>query len=128
MLKKMNARLDMNIHELSKIIMGLNIKSETKIKALNALKTNGACELSDISPVIYELISTPSIEKEAEYAESIEEWKNVFLYSGNSGIADLDEMSQNTIIECILREQIERFNKPKEYLETWYSFLRGEVM
>lgn len=120
--------LDMNISELSKLIIEMSIKSKTKIKALHALKKNGMCNISDISSIIYEIICNPTVEKEAEAAESIEEWKNTFLYLSDFRLADLDVASQNTIIECILREQIERFNKPKEDLEIWNKYLRGEVI
>ena len=86
------------------------------------------CTLSDISPVIYDLTCTPSVVKEAEEADSIEEWKNVLVYANDSALADLDEQKQNMAVECILREQIERLGKPAEYLDTWNSFLKGEVM
>lgn len=126
--KTAGEKLDMNLSELSALIIGMDIPSRTKISALKALRTNGACTLTDISPVIYDLICSPSIEKEAEEADSIEEWKNVLIYANNSALANLDEQEQNTAIECILREQIERFGKPSEYLDTWSSFLKGEVM
>lgn len=126
--KTAGEKLDMNLSELSALIIGMDIPSRTKISALKALRTNGACTLADISPVIYDLIYSPSIEKEAEEADSIEEWKNVLIYANNSALADLDEQDQNTAVECILREQIERFGKPSEYLDTWSSFLKGEVM
>lgn len=126
--KTAGEKLDMNLSELSALIIGMDIPSRTKISALKALRTNGACTLADISPVIYDLICSPSIEKEAEEADSIEEWKNVLIYANNSALTDLDEQDQNTAVECILREQIERFGKPSEYLDTWSSFLKGEVM
>lgn len=126
--KTAGEKLDMNLSELSALIIGMDIPSRTKISALKALRTNGACTLADISPVIYDLICSPSIEKEAEEADSIEEWKNVLIYANNSALADLDEQDQNTAVECILREQIERFGKPSEYLDTWSRFLKGEVM
>lgn len=126
--KTAGEKLDMNLSELSALIIGMDIPSSTKISALKALRTNGACTLADISPVIYDLICSPSIEKEAEEADSIEEWKNVLIYANNSALADLDEQDQNTAVECILREQIERFGKPSEYLDTWSRFLKGEVM
>ena len=85
-------------------------------------------ELKDISSVMYDLIVTPKMEKEASEAESIDEWKNAFLYSENSKVADLDEANQNQIIECILLGEIERYDEPDEYLETWYRYKRGEVL
>lgn len=52
----------------------------------------------------------------------------MYKIANNSALTDLDEQDQNTAIECILREQIERFGKPSEYLDTWSRFLKEEVM
>ncbi len=121
-------KLDMNLSELTKMIIGMNLPSCTKITALKALRMNGTCTLTDISPVIYDLVYSPSAEKEAEEADSIEEWKNIWLYANNSALADLNEENKNTAVECILREQVERFGKPSEYLDAWNNFVKGEVI
>ena len=119
---------DINMKEISNYILKSSLSTNIKIKALTIIRKNGKISLSDISSVIYDLVCTDDIEKEAEKAESIEDWKNTFIYADNSILSQLDEVSQNRIIECILREQIIRFNKPKEYLDTWYKYLSGEVM
>ena len=84
--------------------------------------------MDTISPVIYELICDPLTEKEAENVDSIEEWREVFLYAQDSLLAGLDAFNQNKAIECILREQIEKYNKPVEYLDTWNEFVKKEMM
>lgn len=126
--KSASKRLDMNLNELSDLVIGMDMPSRTKIAALKALRVNGSCDLADISPVIYDLVCLPSVEKEANEAGSIEEWKNALVHTNDSILSDLDEQDQNMAIECILREQIERFGKPAEYLDTWNRFLKGEVM
>ena len=129
LLKKFSGeKLDMNLDEMSSMLIGMDIPSKTKIVALKAFRVNGACDLNDISSVVYDLICTPAVEKEAETAESIEEWKNTFLCSNQLSLTELDEKSQNKVVECVLREQIERYNKPEEYLDTWNKYLQGEVM
>ena len=129
LLKKFSGeKLDMNLDEMSSMLIGMDIPSKTKIVALKAFRVNGACDLNDISSVVYDLICTPAVEKEAETAESIEEWKNTFLYSDQLSLIEMEEKSQNIVVECILREQIERYHKPEEYLDTWNKYLRGEVM
>jgi len=85
-------------------------------------------DFEDISGVVYDMVCTPESEKEAENADSMEEWKNALIYSENSFVADFDEMVQNRIVECILREQIVRYDRPGEYLETWHRYLKGEVV
>lgn len=121
-------KLDMNPSELSDLIIGLDISSHTKISALKVIRMNGSCTLADISPVIYDFVCSPSIEKEAEDADSIEEWKNVLIYTNDSALADLDEQDQIIAVECILQEQINRFGKPSRYLDIWRNYLKGEVM
>ncbi len=69
-----------------------------------------------------------SAEKEADAAGSVEEWRDAFVYANDSILAGLDRIAQNTVLECILREQIERYGRPAEYLETWRRFLKEEVM
>ena len=71
---------------------------------------------------------SPELEKEADKAESIEEWRNTFVNADESIISDLSVEKQNQIAECILREQIARHDKPDEYLETWYKYVSGEVV
>ena len=43
-------------------------------------------------------------------------------------MSEFNENEQNVIVECILREQVARYDKPDEYLETWQKYIRGEVM
>ena len=126
--KNAGESLDLNIGELTDMLIGMNISASIKMKALKALRINGACSLNNISPVIYELICDSTVEKEAENVDSIEEWRDVFLYAQDALLASFDSFNQNKAIECILREQIERYNKPVEYLDTWNEFLKKEVM
>ena len=120
--------LDLNIKELTLRLINLDIDSRIKIQILKALRKNGTSSLEEISPAIYELLCSPEIEKEADNVESIEEWKNVFVYSNYGVMIKLSEMEQNQLLECILREEVERNKKPVEYLEDWKSFLKKELM
>lgn len=120
--------LDMTIGELTEMMEGMYAPAGIKIKALKALRMNGNCSLDDISPVVYDLACDTATEKKAEYAETIEEWKNTFVYAENSPLAELEPPSQNKAVECILREQIGRYNKPEEYLDRWKEFLGEKVM
>lgn len=120
--------LDLNLTELVKKVVKSSISTKAKAEIIRLFKRNGNIDLKDISSVIYEIVCTPELEKEADKAESIEEWRNVFVYSDDSIISDLPEGKQNQIAECILREQIARHDKPDEYLETWYKYVSGEVV
>lgn len=126
--KNAGEQLDMTIGELTNMMVGMDIPTHIKMKAIKALRINGTCSLKDISPIIYDLVCNSLTEKESENVDSIEEWRNVFVYAQDSLLADLDTSKQNKAIECILREQIERYEKPAEYLNTWNEFLKKEVM
>jgi hypothetical protein len=126
--KTAGEKLDMNLSELSNMIIGMDLPTRTKINAIRALRRNENCGIKDICPVIYDLVCTPAVEKEAEKAESVEEWRNVFVCSNDSIFGDMKPEDQNTIVECILREQIERFHKPENYLEIWNQYIQKEVM
>ena len=121
-------KLEQTVGELTHMLTGMELPARTKIKAFRALRTNGACLMKDVSAVVYDLSCSPAMEQEAEMAESVEEWRNTFVYAEDSVLADLSETQQNTAVEYILKEQIERYGKPVEYLETWNQFLKGEVM
>lgn len=54
--------------------------------------------------------------------------ENVFIYAQDSLLEGLAVEKQNKAIECILQEQIERYRKPMEYLDTWKEFVKGEVI
>lgn len=126
--KNVGENLDMNIGELTEMLVTMDISTSSKIKALRAFRVNGSCSLKSISSIIYELICDPLTEKESEKVDSLEEWKNVFLYAQNALLTSFDSLNQNKAIECILREQIERYNKPIEYLDIWNEFLKKEVI
>lgn len=121
-------RFDLNMDQICREVLHAKLPTTQKIKIFKLLKMNGNVELKDISSVIYDIVASPGLEKEADKAESIEDWKNTFLYADNSVVENLDEILKNQIAECILREEIKRFDKPNEYLETWYKYLKGEVM
>lgn len=126
--KAAGERLDMNLADLTACIVYSTLPVGTKVAALQAVRHNGTVSLKQISSVVYEIVCDSDLEQEAEKACSIQEWKDVFLYSGNLGLSELEVQEQNMVTECILMEQIERFGKPKEYLETWRKFVDGEVM
>lgn len=119
---------DDNFDELVQKITTTSLSTSDKAAVIRLLKRNGVISIDEASSVIYNIVCTPELEKQAEKSDSIEEWKNTFIYSENSHIVDMEEERQNVIVECILREQIARYDKPDEYLETWYKYTKGEVV
>ena len=47
---------------------------------------------------------------------------------GNVELSDLSRNVQNQIGELILREQIERFDRPETYLTQWQEFCKRKVL
>lgn len=121
-------KLDFNLNELTDYIVKASVPTALKAKILDLFKVGRNLSMVDVQSVIYEMVSSPDVEKYAEEAESIEDWKNIYLYSDGSVINDLPENHQNYIMECIIREQIVRYDKPDEYIETWQKYVRGEVI
>ena len=121
-------KLEFNLKDLVKTVIKSDLSSAAKIEVINALQLNQAKGLQDISPAIYDVVSTPEVEKVADSADSIEEWKESFFSEANEKLMELSDEEQNQVVECILREQISRFEKPSSYLETWDKYLKGEVM
>lgn len=120
-------KLDMNVEQFRQDVIKTNLPAPIKMQAIELFSKKGKLSLDDICSVVYDMVSSSESEKKAEKAETIEEWKNAFLHAENSAVAEFPEKLQNEIAECILREQIARYDKPDEYLETWYKYIRGEV-
>ena len=126
--KEEGESLELNIQQLSQILLRLPVPTKTKIAALKALQKNGRCKQKDIQAVVYDLVCTSVVEKELDNVESIEEWRDVIVYSGNVELSDLSRNVQNQIGELILREQIERFGRPETYLTQWQEFCKRKVL
>ena len=126
--KEEGESLELNIQQLRQILLRLPVPTKTKIAALKALQKNGRCTQKDIQAVVYDLVCTSVVEKELDNVESIEEWRDVIVYSGNVELSDLSRNVQNQIGELILREQIERFGRPETYLTQWQEFCKRKVL
>ena len=126
--KEEGESLELNIQQLRQILLRLPVPTKTKIAALKALQKNGRCTQKDIQAVVYDLVCTSVVEKELDNVESIEEWRDVIIYSGNVELSDLSRNVQNQIGELILREQIERFGRPETYLTQWQEFCKRKVL
>lgn len=120
-------RFDLNMNELVESVIKSSLSTGAKTEIIRLFKQNGHIGLDDICSVIYDIVATPELEREADEADSIEEWKNTFVYAEDSIIESLSEQRKNWVAECILREQIARHDKTDEYLETWYKYIGGEV-
>lgn len=117
-----------NIEKLKRDIIIAPISNIVKRKVMEIIDSPNKINVEDVKSIVYEVGVTHEIELQAEKANTIEEWKNVFLDGMKVRINDFSLENQNIIIESILLEQIERYNKPIDYLEKWKRFVRGEIV
>ncbi|MCM1025883.1 MAG: DUF87 domain-containing protein [Roseburia sp.] len=125
--KTAGEKLDYNLSELTRMVLGLNISTKAKIEVISALKKRCSGELSEISEVIYNMVYDEEILGQAWEAESIDEWKDILLYSEKLGLNELEEKQQLEVVECILREQTKMSDDPQRYMDMWEQYKRGVV-
>ena len=125
--KMAGEKLDYTVGELTNIILTSSLPTKLKVKAVNVIQQNGKARLSDISSIVYDMVCDSETKRIADESDNLDEWKNTIIFKENSIVADLDENIQNTILKCIINEQIERFNSPREYLDIWDEYVREEV-
>lgn len=125
--KMAGEKLDYTIGELTQIILTSSMPTKLKVRAANVIQQNGKARMSDISSIVYDMVCDPETKRIADESDNLDEWKNTIIFKENSIVSDLDENIQNTILKCIINEQIERFNSPREYLDIWDEYVREEV-
>ncbi len=128
LLKANDEMLDLNLKELRELVLKSSLQSRTKIDIMHALQKNHIDSIDEISSPVYDLVGAAELEQDAENAETIEDWENIFLQSERVRMSEMTQSMQNTVMECVLREQIKRFDKPKNYLDIWQEYLKGKVM
>ncbi|MEI3216459.1 MAG: hypothetical protein V8S23_02540 [Lachnospiraceae bacterium] len=96
-------QFDLSMPEIIKLIIQSTLPTVSKANAIRLLSSNGKIDESEISSIVYDMIVTPDVEKEADRLESIEEWRDAFVYSGDGVVSDLTKEQQNTIIEVHIK-------------------------
>lgn len=120
-------KLDMNIAELSEIILGLNLKTSVKKEVLSLISGRGSNSLYSISKAIYDIICDDEMLEKMSDATSIEEWEDKVLLLGNSYFEMLPDGYQDRVVECIVREQAKMTDNPEKYVNLWAEYKKGDV-
>lgn len=123
-----NVSLTKNLSEIVDSINRLDISSQAKLSAIKGLNKYCKCNVSDISPLIYEVFMNDKIRKQTEEVETIQEWRDTIIDGNSNAVIHLNEQDQNMVVECILKYQIDNLGKPNEYLDLWKQFLDLEVV
>ena len=98
-------KLDMNISELSKIILGADLKTETKKNALSIINGRISHTLESVSKVVFDIVCDEEMSDELNKASSIEQWEEKVDSQADRYLELLPEDCQEKVIECIVREQ-----------------------
>ncbi len=129
LIKKVNAeQFDLNMYELSEIVLSAELRSTTKINLMNIFKRNGRVSIKDISGVAYDLIWNTQMEQLCKDSESVEEWHNAFVMFENSGLINFSTNEQNILIEGVLEEQIRRHEAPDEFMDIWKAHTQEGIL
>lgn len=120
-------KLDMNISEISKIILGADLKTETKKAALAIINGRIKHSLESVSNVIFDIVCDEEMFNEISDASSIGEWEERITLHTEKYLDLLPKEYQNRVIECIVREHANLTEEPEHYMKIWREYKRGDV-
>lgn len=120
-------KLDMNISELSKIILGADLKTETKKNALSIINGRISHTLESVSKVVFDIVCDEEMSDELNKASSIEQWEEKVDSQADRYLELLPEDCQEKVIECIVREQAKLTDNPEKYIDVWKEYKKGNV-
>ncbi len=125
--KATGEKLDMNISELSKIILGSNLKTKAKKEALSIINGRIVRSLDSVSEVVFNIICDDEMVEDLHSISSIEEWEEKVVSHADKYLDLLPEAYQNKIVECVLREQAKLTDDPERYVNIWKEYKKGDV-
>lgn len=125
--KATGEKLDMNISELSKIILGSNLKTKAKKEALSIINGRIVRSLDSVSEVVFNIICDDEMVEDLHSISSIEEWEEKVVSHADKYLDLLPETYQNKIVECVLREQAKLTDDPERYVNIWKEYKKGDV-
>lgn len=120
-------KLDMNIAELSGIILKSSLKTDIKKVALSLVSGRCPKTIDCISKVVYDIVCDDEALEEIGKAASVEEWEDTILTLNNSYLKMLSEEYQQKVVECILIEQAKITDDPDKYINIWTKHKRKDI-
>ena len=125
--KAKGEKLDMNISELSKIILGADLKTDTKKNVLSTINGRISNSLDSVSKAVCEIVCDEKMLQEMSEASSIEEWEERVTTNATGYLDFLPVEYQDRVVECIVREQAKRTEEPEKYVDIWMNYKKGDV-
>ncbi len=120
-------KLDMNISELSKMILYSDMKTSVKREVLSLISGRTSRSLDSVSKAIYDIVCDAELQEAITETTSIEEWESCIKDLGSSYLEMLPEGYQDRVIECIVREQAKMTDDPEKYVNIWSEYKKGDV-
>lgn len=121
-------KLDMNISELTEIILGSDLSTTIKKESLVLISGRiSPNTVAGVSKTVCDIICGDTVFEETACAASIEEWENKVLSLGNEYFDLLPDGYQDRVVECIVREQAKLTDDPEKYVHIWEKYKEGSV-
>ena len=120
-------KLDMNVSELSEIILGSSLKACIKKEVLTLIAGRVSRSLDSVSKTICDIVCDDEMLKEIAGATSIKEWEDKILDLGSSYLDMLPNEYQEMVVECIMQEQAKMTDDPEKYIKIWEEYKKGDV-
>ena len=125
--KATGEKLDMNLSELSKIILRADLKTETKKNVLSIINGRINHSLDSVSKVVVDIVCADEMIDQLNDALSIVEWEEKVISQTDMYFELLSEEYQDRVVECIVREQAKLTDEPEKYINIWKEYKKGDV-
>ena len=100
----------------------LPISTYKKLCIKQALRDSDKKTIINVKEAVRNLVATKNISQEVNVRNNISEWNAKLIEQLNFDFGDLEKEYVLVTLQCVLREE----NKDGEYLNKWYSLVRGE--
>jgi len=125
--KAVGEKLDMNISDLSKIIIGADLRTETKMSILSIMNRRIERSLDSVSSVVSDIVCDDDMIDELGKTTCIEEWEEKFISQADVYLNILPDEYQERVIESVVREQAKLTDEPDRYINNWKEYKKGDV-
>lgn len=125
--KAAGEELDMNISELSEIILGSDLKASVKREILSLISGRISKSLESVSKAVTDIVCDDEMVKGISEVTSVEDWESKILDLGSSYLDRMSIEYQNKVMECIVLEYAKKTDDPEKYVNIWEKYKKGDI-
>mgnify|MGYP004508111373 FL=1 len=125
--KAAGEELDMNISELSEIILGSDLKASVKREILSLISGRISKSLESVSKAVTDIVCNDEMVKGISEVTSVEDWESKILDLGSSYLDRMSIEYQNKVMECIVLEYAKKTDDPEKYVNIWEKYKKGDI-